>query len=160
MIGLMGLSVPGRVPGPFLSVGALAAHDAWFADVTSGDGHGHGTPPRIVVATDAEPRTVLTRTKWRPSEGAGFGVAGTWWLFVPAPAKLDAREPFLSPVESPTVEVGAGGLVREVCLSGAVTEVSLGAFDLPGGPCNLTVRVTSGGSLVPPEHIVLTRVRN
>ncbi|MHC4218272.1 MAG: hypothetical protein ACYSU7_07415 [Planctomycetota bacterium] len=43
---------------------------------------------------------------------------------------------------------------------GKVTGVQLAPFELPADPINLTVRVTSGDVLVPPEHVVLTRVRN
>jgi arylsulfatase/arylsulfatase A len=133
----------------------LAAHDAWFADVTGGPGH--GTPPRIVVATDAEPRTVLTRNDWRPSDDRAYGSAGTWWLFVPAPATLDARVLFRTPIDSPTVHLVAGDLARDVQLSGPVTEVPIGALEFPAGSCNLTVRMTSNGAPIPLEHVILTR---
>jgi arylsulfatase/arylsulfatase A len=131
----------------------LAAHDAWFADVT-GEG-GHGTPPRIVVGTAAEPRTVLTRNDWRPTEGGGYGTAGSWWLRLPEATTLEARVRFRRAVESPTVAVTVGPVAREVSAAGAVTEVPLGAFELPAGACELTVRVTSGGAIVAPEHVIL-----
>ncbi len=128
----------------------LGAHDRWFADVTSERDY----PARILIGTDRETTTVLTRNDWTPEEGGG----GSWRLTAPAAVKMGVRVLFRELEQSPEVRVAWGTARRTVAAGGSIQEVDLGEFEFAQGDLDLFVQVKSAGRSDVPAHVVLTRI--
>ncbi len=69
-----------------------AAYQAWFKDVSSTRNDNYA-PPRIVIGTDHEPNTVLTRQDWRHGSGKAWAANsnGFWLLEAPMAGKYEVE---------------------------------------------------------------------
>ncbi|MCA9299990.1 MAG: hypothetical protein KDA28_13040, partial [Phycisphaerales bacterium] len=117
-----------------------------------------GTDPvRIVLGTDAEPTSVLTRQEWRP-DAPGWGTAGTWYASLAHPTTFEILVHFNGPVSSSEVELTSGGRRARVETVGPTTTVSLGVIELPAGRHDLHLTTLAEGKPVPPAQLVLRRI--
>ena len=68
---------------PEIAKRLMKAYEAWFADVSS-TREDNFAPPRIVIGTDQETETVLTRQDWRHGSGRAWAKdsTGDWLLSV------------------------------------------------------------------------------
>lgn len=100
-----------------------AEYEAWFADVGSTRPDNYAAP-RVILGTDHEPTTVLTRQDWR---GAGWGPqeVGFWEVDVPKPAKFSIKLIF-TPVDRPrTAHFRLGEASATADVSAKATEATL-----------------------------------
>ena len=110
-------------------------YDAWFADVGSTRPDNYA-PPRIVIGTDAEPETVLTRQDWRHTSGKpwGRGSRGFWLLESRGAATFDAEVIFKHDHPAGTVRIDAAGETHRVDVPSNVRRVTIPSVRLPDGP--------------------------
>ncbi|MEM7395027.1 MAG: arylsulfatase, partial [Verrucomicrobiota bacterium] len=73
-----------------------AEYDAWFDDVSSTRKNNYA-PPRIVIGTDHETETLLSKQDWRDVKGPGWGTTGQWYVRADRKAVYDATIVFLQP---------------------------------------------------------------
>ncbi len=142
---------------PDVVTALLKAHDAWFEDVRRSPGW--GTPPRILVGSETEPTTVLTRQDWKRSSGSGWGNAGTWLVVVDNPGHFEASVLFRQSVNSPQVTLSFGETTISANAQGPTRQVALEPLNLPAGPHDLRISVTSNGQDISPEHLVISRIK-
>jgi len=91
-------------------------YEAWLADV--GRDHGYEAP-RILVGTDAEPLTVLTRQDWRgPQANWNPKGLGYWELAVPEGGKYRVTVDFDRPSQAAEVKLRIQNSQHEVVLAG------------------------------------------
>ena len=91
------------------------AYEDWFADVSKSR-QDNFAPPRIVIGTEHEPETVLTRQDWRHVSGRPWGgTSNGFWLLNAAEAGEYEVEIILDSDEYPsgTATVTAGNLVSQ-----------------------------------------------
>lgn len=89
---------------PEVVASLLAKYDAWFADVSATRGY---DPPRIVVGTSHEPRTVLTWQDWRgPEAGWSATSVGFWELSASAQGSYRVVARFLKPESKASTDGG------------------------------------------------------
>gem|GEM_PF-5133990 len=67
-----------------------SAYDRWFDDVSSTRPDNYA-PPRIVLGSEHENPTVLTRQDWRSHDGWGHGAVGHWKVTVARAGHFDVR---------------------------------------------------------------------
>ena len=65
---------------PHVVTSMTNAYDAWFDDVSSTRPNNYD-PPRIIIGSPKQNRSVLTRQDWRHQSGKPWGAAsnGEWW---------------------------------------------------------------------------------
>jgi arylsulfatase/arylsulfatase A len=118
-------------------------YEAWFKDVGSTRTDNY-LPPRMVVGTPQEPKTVLTRQDWR---GAGWGPGdeGHWLVTMAGRQPLEVKV-IVTPGDSErTLQLRIGTLERSVKLAANATEHSFGRLDVPAGDQKVEAWLESGG---------------
>ena len=135
-----------------------ADYESWFDDVSASRPDNYA-PPRIIIGTDHEPRTVLTRQDWRHRSGRPWhrDSNGTWLLETLEPAFYQVELLFLRnhPAGSATIRANDREWtvrVDENQRSGCRT-----AIELPRGRLSLTVAVDFDGTVRGPHQVVLER---
>lgn len=143
---------------PKVAARLKAAYEAWFQDV-GGTREDNYAPPRIVVGTEHEPVSVLTRQDWRHVQGKPWAgnSNGFWLLDSPESGKYQVELIFANdhPVGKATVQFGDQR--KTVAISteqnrGHKTEVVL-----PAGKSKLSVDVDFNGQIQGPHQVILTR---
>ena len=133
----------------------------WFKDVSS-TRPDNFSPPRIIVGTDHEPRSVLTRQDWRHFQGQPWSSDsnGSWLI--------ETREEGLFEVEL-IVPTGRGAGVAKILAGEATAAVQIlagnnrhkGSIRLPQGPVSLKVEIQfddhKSKETVGPHQIILVR---
>ena len=134
-------------------------YEEWFEDVSSTRSNNYD-PPRIVIGTEHEPVSVLTRQDWRHVSGRPWGrdSNGFWLLEAREPASYKA-EVILSSGDNPAgkATISAGG--KEVALEIAPNQ-SRGHFvdlSLPSGKLKLAVDLRIDGKVMGPHQVILTK---
>jgi arylsulfatase A-like enzyme len=136
------------------------AYEAWFADVSSTRPDNYA-PPRIVIGTDHEPVTVLTRQDWRHVQGRPWAgdSNGFWLLENPEPTTYDAEVIFASDLHpSGTAVISAGDVVQEISIAAKQQRGHTTRIKLPAGKLKLAVDVDLDGKMQGPHQVILTRV--
>lgn len=135
------------------------AYEAWFADVSSTRPDNYA-PPRIIIGTDREPTTVLTRQDWRHTKGRPWaGDSNGFWLleslqpenyevelfFADAPPEGQAKITTDDRTEHLTIQPGnrRGHKIR---------------MPLPGGKFKLSVDVVFGDTTQGPYQVIVARI--
>jgi arylsulfatase A-like enzyme len=132
-----------------------AAYEVWFRDVSSGG----FAPPRIVVGSEHENPTLLTRQDWR-HPGEGWGELGHWEIEFARDGKYQFR--LLFPPQPPAGEA-------EILLNGrAVTaalpipdetgDVTVGPVPLQAGKFSLEPRLHFGAETIGPHYCEVRRM--
>lgn len=134
------------------------AYEAWFADVSSTRPDNYA-PPRIVIGTEHEPVTVLTRQDWRHFQGNPWkpGSNGFWLLDNPKAGSYTVEIILLSNENSQgEATLKVGNLVKTLSIAanqqrGHTTEIVIAE-----GALKLEVEVTMDGIQQGPHQVVLT----
>ena len=139
----------------------VAAYDAWFEDVSSTRRDTYA-PPRIVVGSEAEPVSTLTRQDWRHVEGRPWGRnSNGYWLL-----RTERAGPFDVAMRFPPAETD-GPLTLEI--NGAHHTYPLAAGDstavfadvpFPGGPIRLQATLDVGDDPRGPWQVDVVRVQS
>lgn len=108
------------------------AYAAWFADVSS-TRPDNFAPPRIVIGSDHETTTVLTRQNWRVPDTGDSGRDGAWHLRAERDADYTVELRWLKPVAPGRIELKAGDLVRAVDVRAATDRVVIEGVRLSRG---------------------------
>ena len=133
-------------------------YEQWFADVSSTRPDNYA-PPRIVIGTDHETRTVLTRQDWRHAAGRPWGrdSNGFWLLEAPQDASYEVELIFKAGHPAGTAKVTAGGLTAHVDIPGNKERGHTLHLQLPAGKHQLTVDADFGGKIQGPHQVILNR---
>lgn len=120
-------------------------YEAWFADVESTRKF---APPRIVIGSDKEPVTVLTRQDMRVTPGAKAGAAGYWLLQAEKAGKFDVAVTLQAPAGKDAVlRVKANDRVYNVNIGEGGKEKSVSGIPLPAGPIRLEAWLADGEAM-------------
>ena len=133
-----------------------AEYDTWFADVSSTRPNNYAAP-RIVIGTDAETETVLTRQNWRVPDTGDNNREGTWLLRAERDATYDVELRWLKPMAPGTIEVRAGQVVRTVELREAADRVLVTDLRIPPGELAFTATHREGKVTEGAYHAMLVR---
>lgn len=135
-----------------------AAYEKWFADVSSTRPDNYA-PPRIIIGTEHEPQTVLTRQDWRHDQGRPWGADsnGHWLLEAPETAsyELEVILAFDNPAGKATIRFSDSQQTLDLKASqrrGHIANVTL-----PKGKMKLVVDVEFGDKTQGPHQVILTR---
>ncbi|MDB4342030.1 arylsulfatase, partial [bacterium] len=94
------------------------SYEDWFADVSSSRPDNYA-PPRIVIGTKHEPRSVLTRQDWRHVTGRPWGrdSNGFWLLEAPEPAAYKVEVIFKEEYPAGQATITAGKTRQQLDLA-------------------------------------------
>ena len=134
------------------------SYEEWFADVSSTRPDNYA-PPRIVIGTDHERRSVLTRQDWRHVTGQPWGRTsnGFWLLESPEPGAYEVELIFPPNHPAGTASVHVGSLKTQVAVSANEARGHFTTMHLPAGKLKLSVEVEFDGSTQGPHQVILTR---
>ena len=133
-------------------------YEEWFTDVSATRPDNYA-PPRIVIGTDHETRTVLTRQDWRHASGRPWGrdSNGFWLLEALQDATYDVELIFKSGHPDGTAKVTASGLRAHVEVSKDEPRGHKLQLQLPAGKHRLTVEADFGGKSQGPHQVIMIR---
>jgi len=135
-----------------------AGYEAWFADVSSTRPDNY-TPPRIIIGTDHEPTTVLTRQDWRHSNGRPWAgnSNGVWLLEAPQPGDYQVELIFKGGHPTGTATITAGSIKRSIAIPADQQRDHTIQLSIPAGHLTLAVDVDFAGSVQGPHQVILNR---
>lgn len=133
-----------------------AAYATWFADVL-GARPADFAPARIVIGTDHETTTVLTRQNWRALPGGDAVREGAWLLRAEREATYTLELRWLQPVAAGTIEITAGPVTRTIAVPAATDRVTVEALVLPPGDFALNTTHHQGTTREGAYHATLVR---
>ncbi|MEC8554184.1 MAG: arylsulfatase [Planctomycetota bacterium] len=129
----------------------------WFNEVSS-ERPDNYDPPRIVIGTEHEKRTVLTRQDWRHASGQPWGrdSNGFWLVEAPSPGSYTVELIFKDdhPAGEATVVAGEARLQIDVAANEARGHSAMMKF--PSGRFAISVNVDFGGKIQGPHQVILT----
>jgi len=130
----------------------------WFEDISTTRPDNYA-PPRIVIGSDREKSTTLTRQDWRESVAASQGRSplGVWLLRGERDATYSVELRWLQPVAPGTVEIRAGALNRTFEVTESTDRLVLENIRLPFGDLDFSVIHHSGEKREGPYHATLIR---
>lgn len=121
----------------------LSAYDEWFSDVSSTRPNNYA-PPRIVIGSDMETRTLLTAQDWRRTEGGGWGTHGYWMLEVAQPATFEVTLLMSEDHQDYIANLQAGAQRKTATFSDNPRRLSFGEIELAPGNIELEVEIRKG----------------
>lgn len=134
------------------------AYTAWFADVST-TRPANFAPPRIVIGSDRESTTVLSRQEWRVPAKGDTGRNGTWLLRAERDANYTVELRWPKPVVPGRIEFRAGTLTRTVEVREPTDRVVVGEILIPEGELDLSATHVHGGERDGAYHVFLQRNR-
>ncbi|QDT05004.1 Arylsulfatase precursor [Rubripirellula lacrimiformis] len=144
---------------PELTQRLVKAYEAWFADVSSTRPENYA-PPRIVIGTDHEPESVLTRQDWRHAKGKPWAAGSNgFWLLQNPKAGDYTIEVILAAGDHPAgrATVKAGGTSATIPIAADQQRGHTTTIQLGEGELKLQVDVDFGGQTQGPHQVILTR---
>ncbi|MEM9646146.1 MAG: arylsulfatase, partial [Planctomycetota bacterium] len=135
------------------------AYEDWFSDVSS-TRPDNFSPPRIVIGTDQEPETVLTRQDWRHGSGKPWAPdSNGFWLLQAEVSGAYEVELIRSSDDLAdgiaTVEVGDSETALE--LAGGSRRGHQLVVQIPKGRVKLAVQIRAGGKGRGPHQVILKK---
>ena len=133
-------------------------YENWFQDVSSTRPNNYA-PPRIVIGTEHELRSVLTRQDWRHVQGKPWAgnSNGFWLLEAPQAAGYELELAFSSDHPAGTATITAGTLTKQLDISAGQRNGHRTGINLPKGKIKLAVDVVFDGKAQGPHQVILTR---
>lgn len=135
-----------------------ASYNAWFDDVSSTRPNNFA-PPRIVIGTEHEPSSVLTRQDWRHESGQVWGrnSNGFWLVEAPEPAAYEVELIFKEghPAGRATITAGSAKLGLDVEPDKVRGHSTM--MHMPSGKFRLSVDVEFEGKIQGPHQVIVTR---
>ena len=134
------------------------AYAAWFKDVSS-TRPDNFAPPRIVIGTKHEMRSVLTRQDWRHTQVRPWAgnSNGVWLLEAPEAGDYEIELIFQGDHPAGTATITAGTLTRTLEISASQQRGQKTAIKRPAGRMTLAVNVVFGNKTQGPHQVILTR---
>jgi arylsulfatase/arylsulfatase A len=132
------------------------AYDTWFDDVSHTRPNNYD-PPRIVVGTDHETRTVLTWEDWRVPGSSGWGHLGTWWLRFESEQSYDIELLWPQAIDPCTIELSVGDLQKSQEMTQTASRTVFNNLTVPPGKASLQVKVLRNGEVKDPYQVILHR---
>ena len=129
---------------------------AWFSDVST-TRPDNFAPPRIVIGSDHETTTVLTRQEWRVPAAGDNGREGKWLLRGERAADYTLELRWLKPVPAGSIQIKSGSAVRTVDVPVATDRILLDQLSLPAGDFDFSVTHHSPGTSEGAYHATLAR---
>ncbi|WP_413433333.1 sulfatase-like hydrolase/transferase [Crateriforma spongiae] len=135
------------------------AYEAWFADVSTTRPNNYA-PPRIVIGTDHEPTTVLTRQDWRHTKGRAWAADsnGHWLLESMKPGTYDVELVFADSPSSGQATVRAGNYAKTLTIEPGNRRGHKIRMDLPGGKFSFSVDVVFWDTTQGPHQVIVQRI--
>lgn len=133
-------------------------YEDWFADVSSSRPNNYA-PPRIVIGTDHERVSVLTRQDWRHQTGRPWGrdSNGFWLLEAPEPGSYQIELIFKEQHPAGNATIVAADSKTEVEIAAGQSRGHVASMNLPAGRLKLAVDVVFDGKTQGPHQVILTR---
>ncbi len=133
-------------------------YEDWFADVSSSRPDNYA-PPRIVIGTEHERRSVLTRQDWRHVSGRTWArdSNGFWLLEAPEPGVYEVELIFNGDHPAGKATITAGSAKTEADIPANKTRGHFTRMHLPAGKLKFSVDVVFGGKTQGPHQVILTR---
>jgi arylsulfatase/arylsulfatase A len=133
-------------------------YENWFEDVSTTREDNYA-PPRIVIGTDHEPQSVLTRQDWRHETGKPWArnSNGFWLLEAPEAGDYELEIIFASDSPAGTATITAGSLVKKLDIVAGERRGHTTNIKLAAGKFKLAVDVVLGGETQGPHQVILTR---
>ena len=131
-------------------------YEDWFADVSSSRPDNYA-PPRIVIGTKHEPRSVLTRQDWRHVTGRPWGrdSNGFWLLEAPEPGAYEVEVIFKETYPVGKATITAGKARQELDLVADKKRGHTTMMMLPAGKFKLSVEADFNGKIQGPHQVIL-----
>ena len=135
------------------------SYEDWFADVSSSRSDNYA-PPRIVIGTEHETRSVLTRQDWRHVTGQPWGrnSNGFWLLEASKPDAYEVELIFSGDHPYGKATITAGSVKTEVDIPANRIRGHFTRMQLPAGKLKLSVDVVFDGKTQGPHQVILTRM--
>ncbi|MEL6106923.1 MAG: arylsulfatase [Planctomycetota bacterium] len=134
------------------------SYEDWFSDVSSTRDDNYA-PPRIVIGTEHETVTVLTRQDWRHATGKVWGrdSNGFWLLEAPESGNYEVELIFAGDHPAGKATIRAGATTRQVTVvanevRGPSTQISIAA-----GKLRFSVDVVFEGKTQGPHQVILRK---
>ena len=124
-------------------------YDAWFEDV-SHTRPDNFAPPRIVVGTDHETRTVLTWEDWRVEGQSGWGHQGKWLLTFATEQTYDIEFLWPRKIKPATLELHIGSQRHTVQLKSATQKAVVKDVRVAPGQADLWAKIRRDGETEDP----------
>lgn len=143
---------------PEVAVRLKAAYKAWFEDVSS-TRPDNFAPPRIIVGTDHETCSVLTRQDWRHESGRPWAADsnGFWLLEATAAGDYEIEILFADDHPAGTATITAGDTSTQLEIMATQQRGHFQRLKLPAGKMKLAVDVEFNGKTQGPHQVILTR---
>lgn len=132
------------------------AYAAWFADVST-TRPDNFAPPRIVIGSDRETATTLTRQDWRVPDVGDTGRTGTWLLRAERAAEYSVELRWLKPIGPGVIRVAAGAATRRIEVPEPTDRVRFDGLRIPQGNLEFSAAYQQGAALEGVYHATLTR---
>lgn len=133
------------------------AYDQWFDDVSSTRPDNYA-PPRIILGSDHENPTVLTRQDWRSNDGWHRGTKGHWLATIAQDGPYDLRILLDGKIpHNSTVELRVGELVARQKIAPNATSCEFVGVNLPVGDAKLSAIQIAGETQRDAYQIFVTR---
>lgn len=134
-------------------------YEDWFADVSSSRDNNYA-PPRIVIGTDHETETVLTRQDWRHASGKPWGRDSNGYWLLEAPTSHQYQiEVILGASDLPTgtATVKAGAVETKIKIKPNQQRDHVANITLPAGKHRLSVEIEFEDEKLGAHQVVLSR---
>jgi arylsulfatase A-like enzyme len=148
--------VASQHPGVFNRL--KTAYETWFKDVSSTRPDNYA-PPRIVIGTAYERRSVLTRQDWRHVQGAPWArdSNGFWLLEAPEAGDYELEVILKDVRPSGKATITAGSTTKHLDLAAGKTRGHTTDLTLEAGKLTLQVDLMFGDVSAGPHQVILTR---
>ncbi|MDI9384344.1 MAG: arylsulfatase [Verrucomicrobiota bacterium] len=133
------------------------AYDHWFDDVSATRPDNYA-PPRIILGSDHETRTVLTRQDWRVTHEEGWGRFGRWHLEFHGAFDYRIEFAWPEPVAPGTLEFTVGNQTTTVEVKEPTDAVVIERLAIAPGTVELSAILEQPEDTKDPYHVILTRL--
>ena len=132
-------------------------YEAWFQDVSSTRPDNYA-PPRIIIGTKHERRSVLTRQDWRHQQGKPWAgnSNGVWLLEAPKPGEYEVEIIFANDHPDGMAKLSAGTMTKQLKIAAKQNRNHKTLVKLPAGKMTLAVDVDFNGNVQGPHQVILT----
>ncbi len=134
----------------------MADYELWFQDVSSTRPDNYA-PPRIIIGTDFEPKTVLTRQDWRHAQGKPWAQNsnGSWLLEAEEPRSYEVEIIFNHSPTKGFATIAVGNLTRTIEIAAGQKRGYVQRVDIPQGQTSLSVTADFDGQKQGPHQVIL-----
>ncbi|QDT09027.1 arylsulfatase [Planctomycetes bacterium K23_9] len=135
------------------------AYKTWFTDVSSSRPDNYAAP-RIVIGTEHEPVTVLTRQDWRHSQGRPWAAGSNgFWLLENPEAGNYTIEIILASDDSSSgkATIKIGDVTSTIPITAKQQRGHTASVKIDEGELKLSIDLDFGGQVQGPHQVVLTR---